>query len=128
MTKFRSIATTTTAAFALVPLLMGLTVAPAAHAQAVAASAPDASQGNKAAMPPVDAAASQSGVATKKPSKAGAQSGPVSASGPAAAGDGAKTNKAGKPPTDAAAAESGVATKKPAKAGAQSGPVPAAKQ
>lgn len=55
---------------------------PSAPAASTAASS-SANMGNKAAKPTVDALASQSGVATKKPAKAGAQSGP--ASGPAAA-------------------------------------------
>lgn len=49
-------------------------------APASAASAPPSGPvTNKAAKPPVDAAASRSGVATKKPAKAGAQAGPASA-------------------------------------------------
>ena len=45
-----------------------------------AASAPTSSAlGNKAAKPPTEAAASQSDVASKKPAKSGAQSGPASA-------------------------------------------------
>jgi hypothetical protein len=52
---------------------------PASSAEAEAAHA---AKGNKAGKPPVDAAASRAGVATKKPSKPGAQSGPVPASAP----------------------------------------------
>jgi hypothetical protein len=87
-----------------------------AHAQPASTASPDS--GNKAGKPPTDAAASRAGVATKKPSKPGAQSGPPAASTP----DSSSGNKAAKPPTDEAASRSGVATKKPAKPGAQSGP------
>jgi len=80
--KFRSTAT----AFALPALLASLVALPAVHAQSMSASAPasaaEGSKGNKAGKPSVDAAASQSGVATKKPAKAGAQSGPTPASAP----------------------------------------------
>lgn len=48
---------------------------PASAAQATA-------KGNKAGKPPVDAAASQADVATGKPAKPGAQSGPGPASAP----------------------------------------------
>jgi hypothetical protein len=56
----------------------------AAHAQAAppaspASAASAAEKGNKAGKPPVDAAASQSNVANKKPAKPGAQAGPSSA-------------------------------------------------
>ena len=73
-------------AIALPALLTGLTVT-GASPQPMAASAPAsaaeaAAKGNKAGKPPVDAAASQAGVATRKPAKAGAQSGPVPASAP----------------------------------------------
>jgi hypothetical protein len=57
----------------------------AAHAQttpsaaAAASAASAAEKGNKAGKPPVDAAASEAGVATKKPAKPGAQSGQASA-------------------------------------------------
>ena len=118
MMKFRSAST----ALAL-PMLFALVGSPAL-AQQDAASAPSAAQGNKAAKPPVDAAATESGVATKKPAKAGAQSGPAASEVDAAAA--AKGNKAGKPPVDDAAARAGVANKKPAKSGTQSGPAPAA--
>jgi hypothetical protein len=100
------------------PMLSALAVAPAVHAQAApAASVP---QGDKAGRPPVEAAASQSGVATKKPAKSGTQSGPTSAQADAATAE--KGNKATKPAVSQEAARSGVATKKPAKAGAQAGP------
>jgi hypothetical protein len=118
-------------AFAAHLLLLGLTTATAANAQTTAVPEPAsgaeaAAMGNKAAKPPVDAAASQANVATKKPAKAGAQAGPVAASGADVADSkAAKGNKAGKPPVDAAASQADVATKKPAKAGAQSGPVAA---
>jgi len=102
------------------PVLLALVVTPAARGQQDSASAPSAAQGNKAARPPVEQAASQSDVATKKPAKAGAQSGPQSADAAAAKGD-----KAGKPPVAEAASRAGVATKKPAKRGTQSGPSPA---
>ena len=86
MTTFRS-------ASIVLTMLGGLTLPFAAHAQSQPASAPasapplsmpasGAKPGNKAAMPPTDAAASQSGVATKKPAKPGAQSGPKPASSP----------------------------------------------
>ena len=94
------------------PVLMALAASPAAQAQQ------DPAQGNKAAKPPVEDAASRSDVATKKPAKAGAQSGPASASEATTA---AKGNKAGKPPVAEAASRAGVATKKPAKPGTQSG-------
>ena len=104
------------------PLLLALAGSPAL-AQQDAASAPSAAQGNKAGKPPTDAAANESGVATKKPAKPGAQSGPASPEADAAK---AKGNKAGKPSVDDAAARSEVANKKPAKQGSQSGPAPAA--
>jgi hypothetical protein len=104
--------------FAL-PVLLALVVAPAARGQQDSASAPSAARGNKAARP-VEQAAPQSDVATRKPAKAGAQSGPQSADAAAAKGD-----KAGKPPVAEAASRAGVATKKPAKRGTQSGPSPA---
>jgi hypothetical protein len=112
MMNFRSASTA-------LPLVLALTVSPAVVAQQDAASAPSAAEGNKAARPPVEAAASQAGVATRKPAKPGAQSGPASDGAEAAAA--AKGNKAGKPPVDAAADRAGVATKKPAKPGTQSG-------
>ena len=68
----------------LVPLLSlcaAMAAAPAVHAQAAtAASAPasGAAMTNKAAKPPVEDAASKSGVATKKPAKSGAQAGAAS--------------------------------------------------
>jgi len=109
------------AALAL-PMLSAIVVAPAVHAQpAQSASVP---QGDKAGRPPVEAAASQSGVATKKPAKSGTQSGPTSAQADAASAE--KGNKATKPAVSQEAARSGVATKKPAKAGAQAGPASAA--
>ena len=107
----------------VLPFLLALVASPAAHAQQDAASAPSAAQGNKAARPPVESAASQSGVATKKPAKAGAQSGPAPAEADTAAA--AKGNKAGTPPVAEAASRAGVATKKPAKPGTQSGAAPA---
>jgi len=79
--KFRSTATV----FALPALLAGLAALTTVHAQSMSASAPTSSaeaKGNKAGKPPVDAAASQSGVATKKPAKPGVQSGPTPASAP----------------------------------------------
>jgi hypothetical protein len=83
-----------------------------------------AQQTNKAERPPVEAAASQAGVATKQPAKPGSQSGAASA--PAAgAASAAQGNKAAKPPASDEAARSGVATKKPAKPGAQAGPASA---
>jgi hypothetical protein len=82
-----------------------------------------AQQGNKAERPPVEAAASQSGVATKQPAKPGSQSGAASA--PGAAASAAQGNKAATPPSSDEAARSGVATKKPAKPGAQAGPASA---
>jgi len=117
MINFRSAST----AIAL-PILMTLAWSPAAHAQQD--PAPSAAQGNKAAKPPVDAAATESDVATKKPAKPGAQAGPATPEADAA--DAAKGNKAGKPSVDHAATRSGVATKKPAKPGAQSGPAASA--
>ena len=110
------------AAIAL-PVLLTFAVS-AAHAQRDAASAPTAAEGNKAAKPPVDAAAAETGVVTKKPAKSGAQGGPATPEADNAAAS--KGNKAGKPPVDDAAAKAGVATKKPAKSGTQSGPAPAA--
>ena len=85
---------------------------------------PSGAEGNKAAKPPVEAAAAEAGVVTKKPAKQGAQGGPATPEADTAAA--AKGNKAGKPPVDDAAAKAGVATKKPAKSGTQSGPAPAA--
>jgi hypothetical protein len=80
--KFRSTATV----FAMPALLAGLAALPAAHSQSMSASAPASgaqAKGNKADKPSVDAAASQSGVATKKPAKPGVQSGAKPASAPA---------------------------------------------
>jgi hypothetical protein len=105
------------------PALLALVMSPVAHGQQDSKSPPSAAEGNKAAKPPVEAAASQSGVATKKPAKAGAQSGPASPE--ADATKAAKGNKAGKPSVDDAAERAGVATKKPAKTGTQSGAAPA---
>jgi hypothetical protein len=102
------------------PILLALTMSPAAQAQQVPASPASAAHGNKAGKPPVDDAAAQSDVATKKPAKPGAQSGPSTPEADAAGA--AKGNKAGKPSVDEAAKRSDVATKKPAKPGAQSGP------
>jgi hypothetical protein len=93
-----------------------------AHGQQDAA--PSAAQGNKAAKPPVEAAAQESGAATRKPAKPGAQAGPATPEADAA--DAAKGNKAGKPSVDEAASRSGIATKKPAKPGVQSGPAASA--
>ena len=80
--KFRSTATV----FALPALLAGLVALPAVHAQSMSASAPASSaqtnNSNKADKPSVDTAASQAGVATKKPAKQGVQSGPKPASAP----------------------------------------------
>jgi hypothetical protein len=80
--KFRSTATL----FAVPALLAGLVALPIAHAQSMSASAAASSaktnNSNKADKPSVDTAASQSSVATKKPAKAGAQSGPKPASAP----------------------------------------------
>jgi hypothetical protein len=104
------------------PILLTFVWSPAAHGQRDAA--PSATEGNKAAKPPVEGAASQSGVATKKPAKSGAQAGPATPQADAAQAN--KGNKAGKPPVDDAAARSGVATDKPAKPGAQSGPAASA--
>ena len=104
------------------PFVLTFALAPAAHGQQDAA--PSAAEGNKAAKPPVDAAASQSGVATKKPAKSGAQAGPATPEADAAQAN--KGNKAGKPPVGDAAARAGVATNKPAKPGAQSGPAASA--
>jgi hypothetical protein len=120
MTHFRSIPA------ALLLSSMALVASPAALAQTQqdAESATSAAQGNKAGKPPVDAAAARSGVATKKPAKPGAQSGPATPEADAA--DAAKGNKAGKPPVEEAAQRSGAATKKPAKPGAQSGPAASA--
>jgi hypothetical protein len=53
-----------------------------ASAASAANSASAAAAGNKATKPPVDAAASQADVATKKPAKPGAQSGAKPASAP----------------------------------------------
>ena len=117
MMNFRSASTTLA-----LPLLLALAGSPAL-AQQDAASAPSA-QGNKAGKPPTDAAATESGVATKKPAKPGAQSGPAAPEADAAKAS--KGNKAGKPSVDDAAARSEVATKKPAKSGSQSGAAPAA--
>lgn len=123
MLKFRS----SCALFAVQAMLIGLTAMPGAHAQTTpagsASAADDAAKGNKAAKPPVEAAASQAEGATKKPAKPGAQAGPMSTS--AADAKAAKGNKAGKPPVDAAASQADVATRKPAKPGAQSGPASA---
>jgi hypothetical protein len=120
MIKFRS---TFAAAIAL-PVLLTFAVS-AAHGQRDAASSPPSgAEGNKAAKPPVEAAAAETGVVTKKPAKQGAQGGPATPEADTAAA--AKGNKAGKPPVDDAAAKAGVATKKPAKSGTQSGPAPAA--
>jgi len=104
------------------PVLCALAVSPAAQAQQDSPSAASAAQGNKAGKPPVDDAASRSGIATRKPAKAGAQSGPASESESTAA---AKGNKAGTPPVAEAASRAGVATKQPAKQGTQSGHSPA---
>ena len=114
MMNFRS---TSAAALAL-PALLALALS-TAHGQQ------DPAQGNKAGKPPVDAAAEQSGVATKKPAKPGAQSGPATPEADAAAA--AKGNKAGKPSVAEAASRAGVATEKPAKSGTQSGEAPASK-
>jgi hypothetical protein len=105
------------------PVLLAFAGSPA-QAQQDAASAPSAAQGNKAAKPPTDAVATESGVATKKPAKTGAQSGPTAPEVNAAKST--KGNKAGKPSVDDAAARSEVAKEKPAKSGTQSGPAPAA--
>jgi hypothetical protein len=82
MTKSRPSST----AFSFPMLLAGLATALAVHAQPTpasgAASAGKPAYGNKAGKPSVDAAASQSGVATKKPAKQGAQSGAAPASAP----------------------------------------------
>jgi hypothetical protein len=99
---------------AAVPVLLALVAAPVLAQQAPAA------QTDKAARPPVDAAASQSGVATKKPAKSGTQSGATPPQADAASAP--QSNKAAKPGVADEAARSGVATKKPAKAGAQAGP------
>jgi hypothetical protein len=96
---------------ACVPALLALVAAPVLAQQA---------QTDKAARPPVEAAASQSGVANKKPAKAGTQSGATPPQAQAASA--VQSNKAGKPAVAGEAARSGVATKKPAKAGAQAGP------
>ena len=74
----------TTSHFGLViaAAIASLTMTPATAqtSAAPAASAPAERAGtDKAGKPPVDAAASKSGVATKKPAKAGAQGGPASA-------------------------------------------------
>ena len=119
MIQFRS---NFAAAIAL-PVLLTFAVS-SAHGQRDAASAPSGAEGNKAAKPPVEAAAAEAGVVTKKPAKQGAQGGPATPEADTAAA--AKGNKAGKPPVDDAAAKAGVATKKPAKSGTQSGPAPAA--
>ncbi len=105
----------TSAAFASA-ILLTLPLS-AAHGQQ------DSAQGNKAAKPSVEAAASRSGVATEKPAKSGAQGGAATPEADAAAAN--KGNKAGKPPVADAAARAGVATKKPAKSGTQSGATPA---
>ena len=99
------------------PVLLALAASPAVHAQQNPSSPEPTAQGNKAAKPPVDAAASQSGVATRKPAKPGVQSGPTTPEAEAAKG-----NKAGTPAADDDTARADVATKKPAKPGAQSGP------
>lgn len=101
------------------PLWLALAGAPSAQAQQDSTPAPSAAQGNKAAKPPVEEAASQSDVANKKPAKAGAQSGPATPEADAAAA--AKGNKAGKPSVDQAASRAGVAAEKPAKSGTQGG-------
>jgi hypothetical protein len=101
---------------ACVPVLLALVAAPVLAQQAPTA------QTDKAARPPVEAAASQSGVANKKPAKAGTQSGATPQGGAASAASAVQSNKAGKPAVADEAARSGVATKKPAKAGAQAGP------
>jgi len=111
MTHLRSTAAATVA----LPALLAL--ASMAHGQQ------DPAQGNKAAKPPVEAAASQSDVATRKRAKPGAQAGPTSPDADAAAA--AKGNKAGKPSVAEAASRAGVATRKPAKSGTQSGAAPA---
>ena len=120
MTTFRAISPLSVAV-----LLACSSAALTAHAQSTPASAPGSmaspDSSNKAGKPPTDAAASQDGVATKKPSKPGAQSGSLPASTP----ESPSGNKAAKPPMDDAASRAGVATKKPAKPGAQSGPMPA---
>lgn len=71
------------ALIALVAFVAGIACVPQSWAQvpqAASSSASSASSStNKAGKPPTDAAASISGVATKKPAKAGAQSGPASA-------------------------------------------------
>jgi hypothetical protein len=120
MMNIRSASTTITLPLFVV---LALALSPAAHAQQKSAPTPSAAEGNKAAKPPVDAAAAESGVATKKPAKPGAQSGPAAPEADAATA--AKGNKAGAPPVAEAASRSGVATKKPAKSGTQSGPAPA---
>ena len=106
MTNLRPISAATVA----LPVLLAFVSV--AHGQ-------DPAQGNKAAKPPVEAAASQSGVATRKPAKPGAQGGSTSQEADAAAA--AKGNKAGKPSVAEAASRAGVATEKPAKSGTQSG-------
>jgi hypothetical protein len=53
-------------------------LAQAAKAASTPASANEKGMSDKAGKPPTDAAASQSNMATKKPAKAGAQSGPAS--------------------------------------------------
>jgi hypothetical protein len=107
MTNLRSIS----AAAVAWPVLLAF--ACVAHGQQ------DPAQGNKAAKPPVEAAAAESGVATQKPAKPGAQGGSTSPEADAAAA--AKGNKAGKPSVAEAASRAGVATQKPAKSGTQSG-------
>jgi hypothetical protein len=70
--------TSLTSFLPVLPLCAGLAAAPTVQAQAApAASAPASGNAmtNKAAKPPVDAAASKAGVATKKPAKTGAQAG-----------------------------------------------------
>jgi hypothetical protein len=104
------------------PFLLALAGAPAAHAQQDS-TPPSAAQGNKASKPPVEEAASRSGVATRKPAKAGAQSGPATPEADAATA--AQGNKAGKPPVDHAASRAGMAADKPAKSGTQAGPASA---
>lgn len=63
----------------------GLAVAQTSPAPAASSASMPGTQGNKAARPPVAEEAAKSGVATKKPAKAGAQSGPASAPGMGAA-------------------------------------------
>ncbi len=72
------------AALVIAPVSLVNAQQPMAPASAASAgkSASAAAAGNKAAKPPVDAAASSAGVATKKPAKPGAQSGPTPSSAP----------------------------------------------